>query len=355
MKNRSFYKNLFSIIRRLVYLGLPVTLLYVIFKRVDLGLLLENLQYASPWLILLGIFLKPAQIMLGSIRWKAINQLYCSEKISAKFMIHHYWAGMAAGYFTPANLGWDAYKVVAVGRKFKKYTAAFYSLIAEKCIGLTSVLLMLVITYPLITGYIVMNESIFSTLYAALLIGVFGLIVPFFIVMAAQKQTASYRLKNVSKKIITKLLRFVGNDDIVNKIREDYQKSLSIFSIFKRPAAFFYTLGLSLGILFAGAVCSQIFFLGLDYEISFFINLFAAPVFFILFIIPISFGSIGIREGVYILFYGQFGVPLETALLVSFFNLLGIFLSNIIGGLFMLNEGIQENINTFKDLSTGHE
>ena len=57
------------------------------------------------------------------------------------------------------------------------------------------------------------------------------------------------------------------------------------------------------------------------------------PVLYFIFLLPISFGSLGIREGAYILLYGLFGVPAETALVVSFFNLLGVLLNNLIGAL----------------------
>ena len=53
------------------------------------------------------------------------------------------------------------------------------------------------------------------------------------------------------------------------------------------------------------------------------------------FLLPISFGSLGIREGAYVLFYGAFAVPMETALLVSFFNLLGMLLNNLVGGIIL--------------------
>jgi uncharacterized membrane protein YbhN (UPF0104 family) len=54
------------------------------------------------------------------------------------------------------------------------------------------------------------------------------------------------------------------------------------------------------------------------------------------FTLPISFGSLGIREAAFILVYGLFGVPAEIALSVSFFNLAGILLNSLVGGVVML-------------------
>jgi uncharacterized membrane protein YbhN (UPF0104 family) len=91
--------------------------------------------------------------------------------------------------------------------------------------------------------------------------------------------------------------------------------------------------GLSFGIQFVAAVGSQIFFLAAGYEIPFIVNLFVTPILSFIFLLPISFGSLGIREAAFIIIYGLFGVPAETALLVSFFALSGLLLNNVIGGL----------------------
>jgi uncharacterized membrane protein len=52
-----------------------------------------------------------------------------------------------------------------------------------------------------------------------------------------------------------------------------------------------------------------------------------------IFLLPISFGSIGIREGAYIFFYGIFGMGQEAALLLSFLTLAGAFLNVFIGAI----------------------
>jgi uncharacterized membrane protein YbhN (UPF0104 family) len=98
---------------------------------------------------------------------------------------------------------------------------------------------------------------------------------------------------------------------------------------------------LSLSIQVVAAVRGQIFFRSLGYPIPLSVNLFAAPVLFFVFMLPISFGSLGIREGAFILLYGLFGVPAETALLVSFFNLSGLVLNNVIGAAILLASNIR--------------
>ncbi len=66
--------------------------------------------------------------------------------------------------------------------------------------------------------------------------------------------------------------------------------------------------------------------------------MFLGPIFYFILLIPISFGGIGVREASFIFLYGLFGVPTETALLISFFSMIGGLLSISIGALFIFLE-----------------
>ncbi|KPL14964.1 MAG: hypothetical protein AMS26_08945 [Bacteroides sp. SM23_62] len=56
---------------------------------------------------------------------------------------------------------------------------------------------------------------------------------------------------------------------------------------------------------------------------------------FFIFLLPISFGTFGIREGAFIFFYGIFGMGQEAALLLSFLTLSGRLLNVIIGAIIL--------------------
>ena len=98
---------------------------------------------------------------------------------------------------------------------------------------------------------------------------------------------------------------------------------------------------LTFGIQLVSATCVHIYFWALGYDLPFIANLFVTPILYFIFFLPVSFGSLGIREGAFILLYGLFGVPPETALLISFFALSGTLLNNLIGGLLMLLSNVK--------------
>jgi uncharacterized membrane protein YbhN (UPF0104 family) len=82
-------------------------------------------------------------------------------------------------------------------------------------------------------------------------------------------------------------------------------------------------------------VANQLFLNALSYELSFIDSLFVVAVLFVVVSLPISFAGFGMREGGYIIVLGMFGVPAETALVVSVFALSGLLLNYAIGGLFI--------------------
>ncbi|MFH0766419.1 MAG: lysylphosphatidylglycerol synthase domain-containing protein, partial [Calditrichota bacterium] len=84
------------------------------------------------------------------------------------------------------------------------------------------------------------------------------------------------------------------------------------------------------------AAGNWLFFRAVGYELPFLVNLFVTPLLYFVYILPISFGNVGVREGAHIFFYGLFGVPPETALMVSFFGFAGALLNQAIGGVILL-------------------
>ncbi|MCD6291930.1 MAG: flippase-like domain-containing protein, partial [Deltaproteobacteria bacterium] len=96
---------------------------------------------------------------------------------------------------------------------------------------------------------------------------------------------------------------------------------------------------LSLLILVVNALGSWFIFRAIGWPLSFVLHLFIMPVMMFLLAMPITFATLGVREGSFVLLYGFFGVPAEPALLAAFFSLLVFWVSILIGGLLLLLQG----------------
>jgi glycosyltransferase 2 family protein len=327
-------------LRRILFYLLPVVLLYVILNRVDFAQLLESLQDTTPLYILLGVGLRPLQMVLGAFRWRLITNHCANTRLPARFMLREYWAGVAVGYFTPGGIGWEAYRIMALGRRLKAYMTAFATILAEKVIGLFAVLTMCLAIFPWVVNRMMGETVVFRRVYVLLLVAALAAALLAIVAVRVRAHPWVRRVRDYGDRFIVRCIRAIKNERMAEAVLRDYRKSRNPLTILRKPsllaAAFLY----SVGILVTAAVCSQFIFIGLDHDINFLINLFAAPLFFLILLIPISFGGIGVREGAFILVYGQFGVPLEIALLVSFFNLFGLILNNVIGAGLLWRSGM---------------
>ena len=138
------------------------------------------------------------------------------------------------------------------------------------------------------------------------------------------------------QRITDRLIQWIDRLSQRKDMSASQKTSLVVtFTPLRRPDILLRVTIFSFLIQLTSAVGNQIFFISVNYDLPFLVNLFVAPILYFVFLLPISYGSLGIREGAYILLYGAFGVPMETALLVSFFNLSGILLNNLVGGIIL--------------------
>jgi hypothetical protein len=61
---------------------------------------------------------------------------------------------------------------------------------------------------------------------------------------------------------------------------------------------------------------------------------------------PISFAGLGVREGVFVVMYGIFGVASEISLAVSFASLAALLVAISVGGLIHLADGLHATIRS---------
>ncbi len=309
-------KRALMLVRRVVFWSLPVVILFLIFRRIDVVQLQTSFAQANVWLVVAGLAYYPLVIGIGALRWRTLLGYFVRRRVELGFALKQYWIGLALGMFGPASIGWDVYRIVAGGRRFNTYKASAAAIITEKLLALFATALLVVLLYPLMafrepaTGRMIL-------LPAGVLLGVAG--AGLLLLLPAgrwlEKLTAYY-LKGKWRGDSVPLMADAPDILVLTKIR---------------PLSTAFLLSL-LNLLMA-AIGNQIFFRAVHYPLPFAVNLFVLPVLYFIFLLPISFGSLGIREGAYILLYGMFGVPAELALLVSFFNLLGILLNNLIGAL----------------------
>jgi len=324
---KEFWLNAAQVARWLI----PVAILIVIFRSIDWHSFVSVLSQANPWLVLAGILYFPLVILVGAVRWHTMLRAYHVERVHYATSLKDYWSGLAIGVFAPASLGWDVYRVTVATRRYGNVIANSATIVVEKMMALLTCASLVTLLVPFMDIAADNRElqQIIKTTYIVLVVTLGVIAIAF--LMARHGATMRF-FQSVSDRLIQWLDRLSQRKDL----SASQKNSLVVtFAPLRRPDILLRVTIFSFLIQLTSAVGNQIFFISVNYDLPFLVNLFVVPVLYFVFLLPISFGSLGIREGAYILLYGAFGVPMETALLVSFFNLSGILLNNLVGGIML--------------------
>lgn len=309
----------------------PVILLAIIFSRVDPGRVLHqminvHLGYFSAGLVV-GFGL---QITGGAWRWRYFLKKVYGISLPYGWVLKHYWIGMFLGYFVPGHVGWDAYRIAAVNQRENAPLIHVTVVLLEKIIGLFSCVVLIFFSYPFIADQITGTDYIrkyINYIYALALILALAAVAMVFL-----KGESIALIRWVEKKINGLGGRYFNNF----KADEENNVLLRGIRACWSPPEALVLWGSSIFIRSAAAAGGYLTLKALYQDISIMINFFAVPMMLFLILVPVSFGGIGIREGVFILLYGLFGIPASTSLSASYLGLIGLLFTISIGGIIML-------------------
>jgi len=335
-------RQLFRRIRPILYWGLPPAILYLIFTRLDLGRLAESAASADRLLVSAGIILVFVKIAAGALRWYQLAQSYGCTRLNFAHSFSQYWFSLALGMFTPGSLGSDAYRVVIGGRQTGRYLRGAFVIGIEKFAALFSCVALIACLYPFLTfGQV--PDALSYAIDAAYAFTLLGSGVAVMMALMHRSRWLNDLMETFGRSV-ARLARTAEKVDPDRAARDDpqYRPPLELLRSVVSWRIAVPAIALSLVIHFLGAIQGQLFVNALGYELPFLVNLFIAPLSVLVLTLPITVGGLGVREGAYILFYGAFGVPVETALLISFFGLVSVLVGHSIGALlFYLRQDVQ--------------
>lgn len=325
-------------LQRFIYWVLPIAILFFIYTKIDITRLINELKHVDVWLYLKAVMCFPLAMLIGATRWKVLTKQYLQKAEKLSYLVRHYWIGMSIGFFMPASIGWDIYRIMLLANKYGNYASNIIMILVEKFLALFVCMGMILFLYPFIDTYGISSDikSIIDIAFYLFIFCLFLLICAMLIKKIALFQKIIILVEEKLKQV------FIA---ILNKVKNNPQESVDmswnkLIAPISNPKNLILPILLTILNIVVTGVGTHLFFEALHYEIPLVINIFVAPVFFFIFILPISFGSIGIREGAYVFIYGLFGVPAEIALIVSFFGLSGILINNVIGGLLIYKKKI---------------
>ena len=302
-------KNIFA--SKLFQLSFSALLIFVAFRKVDVGKLFNEVQQAPLWVVVALLAYMAVSMMIGGLRWSVL----VLEKVKFRDVLaftRATYAGAFYSLFFPSMVGGDLLKWTALMKKYpeiSKLKLAGTALI-DRVIGFSAFAVIALIA--LTVGKLLKYQ--FPDVLWWIFLGINFALVLFYVLVFSldfEKILSKY-------KFLKKLL------DLVDLLKNSNKKRILIcflISIVAEPVWLLMTWFTSLTFKANIRLLEVFIFM---------------PIISLILVLPISWAGFGARENLFLVFFGQLGIPAEKLLLVSAFGgILGI-LNALLGGLILL-------------------
>ncbi len=269
-----------------------IILIYFIFMKAGLGRLFNaiigiNYFYLIPVFILFFLL-----VFFRAYKWHyLLNKRF---KVDFKTSLKSLLAGMTIGLLTPGRVGELSR---AIFLKIKKKKQVLSLIIFDRVVDLYIILLLATLGFLYLSFINKIYFGIFIiTLICSLLITL--------LIFLPEKLIDKIKKKRFFNKLIK--IRFVGNltKELLEGFRIDYKTRLVVLLF----SVLFYVFAFYQGLLILNS---------LGYNFSFLLSLIIFSAIIIATLLPISFGGLGVREGVAVLILANFMIPMNITVIFS--------------------------------------
>ncbi len=277
-----------NIIKLFVSLGI-LTVLLTSVDIISLGKVMLNVD---------PVFLSIALVFVLSIRfvmayrWKVVLHFY---RIFPKFLnlLSIVFISNSVGQLLPGGIGVDVVRSYQLSKEEGVATEIAASVFLDRVIGLFSMLLI-----AFISSVVGAASNTVAPIYALVSA---GLLTGFLVL---------YVLRNKLTDLGYTQIKAQGRLKVIVVVLRRFVKTLG--AVHLPRVALFKLLLLSVSVQFIRIVIFFTIFLSLGVHPEFLLFMIFVPLLFIVMLMPISIGGLGIREGALYLFFKQSGVSLET-------------------------------------------
>lgn len=286
-------KLLGQIFRIVISISLIAFLLYTS----NLAALAEALKTANIWSLLLALLLAFSQVFMSAYRWRIILSPK-DMRVPLSSLTSFYFSGTFFNKFLPTVFGGDIVRAYELARFSGKAVDSAATVLIERIVGFTA--LFVICWISLAFGFQRLEGTSILLIVVAMSFA--------FLLSLAVLFNARLMDKTLS------LTRFVKRWNLEDTLKKAYN-SLHSFTAFKGGllSAFVVSLVAQLVGIASAFLVSQA--LGLNVPFVYF--LVVVPIIWVITMVPISIGGLGIREGAFVFFFTQVGVSTENALLLS--------------------------------------
>lgn len=268
--------------------------LVYLFNAVHWNEVWSHLKRADPFFLLLYLVLGFVGVLISSIKWLVLARSHRMSP-SLSYLVSLYMVGYFFNNFLPTSIGGDVVRGHALGMAFGKKPEAMASVFMERFTGFTALivfaLLALAFDSALRTDLRLVAPIVFAVLAY---IGV--------VVALVSSKWLELGAKWIPIKVVQKFLLKIGA----------FQQAIQMYR--REVAALWVAGGYSILFYLVSVLVVYVGCLTFHATVSFTSLLTAVPVLLILFMIPFSFGGIGLQEWAYYFVLEAVGVPAAVGL-----------------------------------------
>jgi uncharacterized membrane protein YbhN (UPF0104 family) len=298
-----------------------IGLLWLLFSRVDVSRLWSVARQASPPWLVAALVLYSAMVLSSAVRWDVLLRAQ-HVRLPFSFLTQSFLVATFFNNFLPSNIGGDVIRISDTAKAAGSKTLATTVVLIDRGIGLLGLALMAA------TGASLMHRMAVGPVGPGMLWAGFGL--------GAMIATPTLLMPEAAMRVLQPLRVF--HAEWVDQRIEKLTYALTRFK--ETPAA--------LAVCFIGAVAVQailvLFYVAIarsmHIPIGFSELAVIVPVSFIVQMVPLSVNGFGVREATFGFYFTRLGLPLESALLVSFVGAALIMLFSLSGGVAYLRRTV---------------
>ena len=317
-----------------------ITLIALLFYKAGFTKTLNVLLTANQYILFAAFLIFILILLLMSFRWKNFLNIVSSQPINTTLSLKMIFIGLFFAEFTPGRVGDASRTYIAKVRSHIPFSKGLPMFITERLLDIgtiTTIALTFFLFMP--NSDLLTNKSIHAILIPAILTVTVIFLAFFSIILKPSifQNILEFFIKNIFKRINA----FQKRDIKATYISGNFSGSLNRLKKNKRIILINILLSISIWFLHISRIYLISISLGADIGLKYF--LFIVPITYMLAIIPLTVGGLGIMEMGAAALYTLIGIPPEISIAIPFVD-------RILTAPFYVVIGYTLSIHEFKDI-----
>ncbi|HPW65757.1 MAG TPA: lysylphosphatidylglycerol synthase transmembrane domain-containing protein [Salinivirgaceae bacterium] len=303
---------------KILKLGITLFIFVFLIWKFDLNFVAVYSQIKYSKYIFIGLLTPLLIHYISANRWKIfLKQIGIKESIWSLTKINY--TSIFQGLILPSSQGYDIIRIYQIEKKHPENRgSASSTIIIERIIGF-------IVLCALSLIFSIFNRDLSNQKQVILIIGSISFTLFILITLLLNKRLHAI----IANKSF--------NNNYLQKFFSYFDKMYRAIAYFPYRKILFSSVILILLFQLSTIICVYLIFKAYGFDIPLYQHISLYPIISILSMIPITISGFGIREGFFVYFYSQIGVPADVSIGVSIINyMIIVLLPAMIGGILYL-------------------